>query len=585
MTVPAVGPDKWGDIGLVPTGLTEDRYVAAVEVREVNDIPKSGGDQHGRRPLGLSPHDVFERGARAARSDGADEGTTSWPIHEVGRNADIFPPEAAGSSRRIRRWRSPPATCTRTAARRRRISSSPSSSFPKGYKPLYRRSTLRLGNGIDIDVKPNQANQELHAYAVLQEHTKIITFEPHMHAPGVRMCLEAIWGHNIQTLNCVGYDHNWVKQYVYADDAAPLLPKGTIVHIIGFLDTTPANRNPADPRNWAGGGRRSVANMFIDLGYSVSLTEEQFQAEMAKRRENMKSRNDYDIGCPLCWAPPRCSRRSGPRGAGEPVMRRCVRAPRRGATVARPLVALLLFQVAGAQTRFTYSNGQSVSPSYEGWRPNEDGSFTMFFGYMNSNWLEEFDMPIGPDNTIEPGGPDQGQPTHFYPRRNPFLFTIRVPKDFGEKEMIWTLTTNGKTERAFASLKSRLPDQQAGDLHGSRRRPRQPARRASLQHSAGSQGGRGRSGGAVKVGEPVTLAAIAGDPDNLPARRDGDAGSLQAGRRAARAQGLPATPPPSGPEPGRPCRPRRSRRSGPGLRLSWIVYRGKAAAVTFTPSR
>jgi hypothetical protein len=139
---------------------------------------------------------------------------------------------------------------------------------------------------------------------VLQEHTKYITFEPHLHAPGVRMCLEAIWGHNIQTLNCVGYDHNWVKQYVYVDDAAPLLPKGTIVHLIGFLDTTAANKNPVDPRNWAGGGRRSVANMFIDLGYSVSLTEDQFQAEMAKRRKNMKSRNDYDIGCPLCWAPP-----------------------------------------------------------------------------------------------------------------------------------------------------------------------------------------------------------------------------------------------------------------------------------------
>ena len=118
------------------------------------------------------------------------------------------------------------------------------------------------------------------------------------------MCLEAIWGHNILTLNCVGYDHNWVKQYVYEDDKAPLLPKGTIVHLIGFLDTTKENKNPADSRNWAGGGRRSIANMFIDLGYSVSLTEEQFQAEMAKRRAKMKTRNDYDIGCPLCWAPP-----------------------------------------------------------------------------------------------------------------------------------------------------------------------------------------------------------------------------------------------------------------------------------------
>jgi len=176
--------------------------------------------------------------------------------------------------------------------------------FPKGYQPLYKPARLNLGNGIDLDIEPNQANQQVHAYATLQENTKIIAFEPHLHAPGVRMCLEAIWGINVQTLSCVGYDHNWVHQYVYEDDAAPLLPKGTIVHLVGFLDTTAANKNLADTRNWAGGGRRSVSNMFIDLGYSVSLTDEQFNAEMAKRRANMKTRNDYDIGCPLCWADP-----------------------------------------------------------------------------------------------------------------------------------------------------------------------------------------------------------------------------------------------------------------------------------------
>ena len=102
----------------------------------------------------------------------------------------------------------------------------------------------------------------------------------------------------------------------------------------------------------------------------------------------------------------------------------------------------------------TYAKGQSLAPAYEGWWPNEDGSFTLFFGYMNPNWEEEFDVPIGPDNNIQPGGPDQGQPTHFYPRRNPFLFTVRVPKDFGDRELVWTLTTHGRTARAFASLKS-----------------------------------------------------------------------------------------------------------------------------------
>jgi hypothetical protein len=314
--VPATGPDWWGDIGLVPTGLTEDRFVSAVEVREVNDIPPGGptktvGGRYVFHHMTYSSVQMGERGS-------GDELASSWPIHEVGRNADIFPPEAGRLLQSNSALALSAGHIHSNGRETRAHLEFAFTFFPKGYKPLYRRSPLRLGNGIDIDVKPNQANQELHAYATLQEHTKIIAFEPHLHAPGVRMCLEAIWGHNIQTLNCVGYDHNWVKQYVYEDDAAPLLPKGTIVHLIGFLDTTAANRNPADPRNWAGGGRRSIANMFIDLGYSVTLTEEQFQAEMARRRKNMKNRNDYDIGCPLCWAPPTQTTMPGTQSQQKP---------------------------------------------------------------------------------------------------------------------------------------------------------------------------------------------------------------------------------------------------------------------------
>jgi mono/diheme cytochrome c family protein len=302
--VPGVAPDKWGSLGLVPTGLTEDRYVSAVEVREVNDIPPASGTSTvgGRYVFHHMTYSSIVPGEGGAEA--AEGGGRSWPIHEVGRNPDIFPPEygrllAKGSSLALSAYHLH-ANGRDTKAKLQFAFKF----FPKGYQPQYRRSSLILGNGIDLDVKPDKAGQELHSYATLAEHTKIIAFEPHLHAPGVRMCLEAIWGHNILTLNCVGYDHNWVKQYVYEDDTAPLLPKGTIVHLIGFLDTTKENKNPADSRNWAGGGRRSISNMFIDLGYSVSLTEEQFQAEMAKRRAKMKTRNDYDIGCPLCWAPP-----------------------------------------------------------------------------------------------------------------------------------------------------------------------------------------------------------------------------------------------------------------------------------------
>ena len=250
------------------------------------------------------------------------------------------------------------------------------------------------------------------------------------------------------------------------------------------------------------------------------------------------------------------------------------------------LVLLVSSQSAPAQTRFTYSKSQSVSPAYEGWMENLDGSFTLYFGYMNSNWLEEFDIPIGPDNNIEPGGPDQGQPTHFYPRRNPFLFTIRVPKDFGDKEVVWTLTTHGRTQRVYASLKGdyginhQVISLEVGGDFGSTR----DELRDNIPPDLNVEGAKHRS---ARVGEPLTLVAVAGDPDNLPPRRDG---KPQPGVRTERPR--ETGPKPRGaaranPSAADPFRPPASvvPTSGPGLRLSWIVYRGNAATVTFSPDQ
>jgi hypothetical protein len=190
----------------------------------------------------------------------------------------------------------------------------------------------------------------------------------------------------------------------------------------------------------------------------------------------------------------------------------------------------------------------------------------MFFGYMNANWLQELDIPIGPENSIEPGGPDRGQPTHFYPRRNPFLFTIRVPRDFGTRELVWTVTANGKTERAHASLKA---DYQI-DKH-------------SISTEVGGDGGSlrdelrtnlaptveliGETHRRITVGEPLALVATAKDPDGIPARR---APATQLSDPASVLYRPPSAIVPS---------------SGPGLRLSWIVYRGKAERVTFNPEQ
>jgi mono/diheme cytochrome c family protein len=306
--VKANAPDWWGEIESVPIGLTEDRYVAAIEIKEVNDVPNAGNGRHTVGGRFVFHHMIWstrvldrigERDVRGAD----DEDSTGWPVHEVGRNPDYFDPRAA---RLLRAGSHVVSNSVHLHSNGRDTTSHLEIGFklhPKDYQPIYRRASVSLGNGVDIDIKPNEANQQLHAYAVLQEHTKIVTFEPHLHAPGMRMCLEAIWGINIQTLTCAGYDHNWVRGYAYDDDHAPLLPKGTILHIIGYMDNSPANKNIPDPRNWQGSGNRSVANMFIDLGMRVALTDAQFEAEMAKRRDKLRlTQSDYTIGCPLCFS-------------------------------------------------------------------------------------------------------------------------------------------------------------------------------------------------------------------------------------------------------------------------------------------
>jgi hypothetical protein len=99
-----------------------------------------------------------------------------------------------------------------------------------------------------------------------------------------------------------------------------------------------------------------------------------------------------------------------------------------------------------------HASGQSVAPVYEGFDINEDGSFNMWFGYMNRNYEEEVDLPIGPANTFEPGG-DRGQPSHFTPRRHKDVFSVTVPKDFGDRTLVWTLSTNGQSQSVAATLK------------------------------------------------------------------------------------------------------------------------------------
>lgn len=131
----------------------------------------------------------------------------------------------------------------------------------------------------------------------------------------------------------------------------------------------------------------------------------------------------------------------------------------RSAALALALVGVAFAAGTGAQQQqieidnnFKYNSGQDVQPIFEGWSRNPDGSFNMHFGYLNRNWVQHLSIPPGPNNSVEPGGPDRGQPGFFYPRINRNLFTVVVPKDWGKKELIWTLVANGKTLKAFGWL-------------------------------------------------------------------------------------------------------------------------------------
>jgi len=109
------------------------------------------------------------------------------------------------------------------------------------------------------------------------------------------------------------------------------------------------------------------------------------------------------------------------------------------------------------------SSGQTVTPVFEGWYRSPDGTFSLSFGYFNRNADEVLQIPIGPDNFIEPGNQNQGQPTEFQPRRHWGVFAVKVPADFGLKEVVWTLKSRGRT---FAIPGSLQPNWQIDALEG-----------------------------------------------------------------------------------------------------------------------
>jgi hypothetical protein len=225
-------------------------------------------------------------------------------------------------------------------------------------------------------------------------------------------------------------------------------------------------------------------------------------------------------------------------------------------------------------TSFKFNQGQNVVPVFEGWAKNPDGSFAMWFGYYNRNYAETPTIPVGPENKIEPGAPDRGQPTYFYTRTHRMGFSVSVPADWGKKELIWTLTLHGKTDKAVAWLQ---PEWEIDPLFGGKYQgPEQKKNTApTLTLSVPATG---------TVSAPVTLKASITD-DGLPV--------LKAPGKIAVGQETPPTLVPSPTQAEIPVNVPTLGESGrgrgrggepqQGTIVTWTVWRAPAG-VTFSPA-
>jgi hypothetical protein len=302
-TLEAVAADWYGLLAASPTGLTEDRYIQAVEVKEVRlkDVPVKR--QAGDLSLFVVHHAVISSRERLPDDVIVTQTGAGTPIpperrgdsgvfsitHEVGQNATYFPDKIgiklkAGSSLT---WDLHLHSIGVEMPFRIDVAFK---LHPKGYTPKYTGSGgLESFLTFDLDIPQNEPNVKLEGIMRVARPGMLVTFEPHLHSSGKRMCVDAIYPSGFsETLSCAGYNHNWVKVYTYEDDVAPLLPVGTLLKVTAWYDNTAGNPRVVDPRNWKGYGNRSIDDMFLLLSRFVPMTEEQFKEEVAARQSRQQ---------------------------------------------------------------------------------------------------------------------------------------------------------------------------------------------------------------------------------------------------------------------------------------------------------
>jgi hypothetical protein len=276
--VPAEGSDWWGYY-MADLPLSEDRYIKAIEIKPGNIKVVHHGN------------------AWAVRPGEPENQGTPLEQYSVGKYGDIYPDETGKlltADSRISFHMH-----YHSIGEELRDRSSVGFVFhPKGRVPKYVIKSEAMGSSADLDISAGADDVRVDAYTKIDKPAKFLAYGPHMHNRGKKNCVELIYPDmRREMLNCLHkYDFGWQILYAYADDAAPLVPAGTIVHSISWYDNSTSNRYNPDPKNWVGYGQRSNDEMnlvYIDV---VNLSEEEFKAAVAARKGQRKPADKVTTG-------------------------------------------------------------------------------------------------------------------------------------------------------------------------------------------------------------------------------------------------------------------------------------------------
>jgi hypothetical protein len=290
LIVKARGPDWWPDI-LVDPGLTEDRYVRGIQI-----IPTKGyAVIHHIRTSIVEPDAATQHSGQVDGNVSLEVGEQGVFLNEyaIGKGADVF---RDGSGRLMKAG-------TKINFQFHLHSSGTETPtnvllglklYPKGYTPKHAITSLTVGVN-EIDIRPHEANVRSDGYMPLIKPARLLSFQPHMHDRGKAECLEAIYPNgSTEMLSCARFEFNWMRNYVYADDAAPLLPAGTVLHSIMWHDNSDTSKSNPDPDAEITWGERTVDEMGSAWLSYYYMSEEDFKKEVeARKAEHPALANDF----------------------------------------------------------------------------------------------------------------------------------------------------------------------------------------------------------------------------------------------------------------------------------------------------